>query len=241
MKAYDKDLDEVRTNLKSANRIISIAAAHLWLNTLYRNGHGWISAPLLTPKISDDFKQALLDADFVVYNSPTANQIKLVDSMNSGEWEFDLLRRDHTEHFPVLSLRVKVEISHRNRGVLFSPYVQSDKPSENPFSHFRIFEVAARHFKKIHTIVLRIVENGGEVIKYWEDLHWGGLRDLQKLFSEFLDGKSELKSMVASIASHFDPNPFAEGDLYLPERNQPALFRVWSYQLDDYMSQHPGT
>ncbi len=192
-------------------------------------------------KIEGAFLEALKENNFKFDHK--ADGVTSLTIQGRGCWNFwrEGEKRDG-ELKLVLNLGVAGRIEHKERGVVLRPNVAgSCASSDNFWAQLQVFKVVAEFDPSSSPIVKKIVEGDGQATIAWQDIQLGGIRSLSQLFGEFCGNNkgSAVESLVNSHLSPFNPSPIDKSladhkFFYLPESDQPMLFKIWSKQLEDY-------
>ncbi|MBI4090696.1 MAG: hypothetical protein HY422_01610 [Candidatus Komeilibacteria bacterium] len=156
---------------------------------------------------------------------------------NGGYWNF---RHDH-EHTDQITIALSAiaSISETDRGVAFIPCAHGTflSPADNE-SHRRMFRFLASIHPEAPDIVQKLAQD--RVVVRWSEIGLGGIRSIERLFSEFCKGNETLRRLAISILNPFSPNPFSrdnvEEDRFIEESAQPNVLAGWRRQLHELCS-----
>lgn len=128
-------------------------------------------------------------------------------------------------------------IEEKERGVVLMPNVIGCNDSPCDFqSQMKFFNAVERFDKSAKPIIKKIVESGGKIIVSWSEMKLCGVRSVWDLFREFSGNGANpnIDLLASSRMSPFNPSPSFNRDFWLPESDQPALFKIWSEQLENF-------
>lgn len=155
----------------------------------------------------------------------------------SNNWNFKRRAEGEDRSFDArINLHVDFSIDMARRGVVLHPQAMgtSVSPADRG-PNLRMFRALTRMDPDAPKIAKEIAESNGSIMVTWSDLGLGGLRNLSRLFDEFVNGNETIRSMTK--LNIFDPSPDLyqgrhRGDLiYITEPGQPLLFEEWKRQL----------
>jgi hypothetical protein len=172
----------------------------------------------------------------LVDNNP---QEKIPGFVPSNYWNFGK-RKDNDQKFDLrLFLGIKLELSIKERGIIFFPAVfaticSADSRLSNRWAFEALVEDDDASLPDVAKQLARSQE--GRVVVSWTDLGLGGLRMMIDLFLEVAKHKENVFALGQAKKSIFDPAPIdhtGEG-LFVAEIIQPSIFKTWERQLKEY-------
>ncbi len=232
------DLKEIICCLLTEEQIIKKATDSLGLGLC--KGSFYHTSELKTYELTDPrFADALRRFGFKI-NNRVDNIITLSDEnpqpespgvASSGYWNFrknrDALR---------LGLRLICRMNYKERGVIFSPYVQREfLSSSDTLSCLRFFRVVAEYDKHAPALIRQVAQNEKLTVSFTA-IGLSGIRSLAMLFEEFRCYNDEILQLANSGMSPFNPSPSTDDALYAPEYIQASILELWKIQLNKLLS-----
>jgi len=225
-------IGQIRDKLIDSQDLVAMAFKFLGLEISQTLSPYSISNFFAKYEIDGGFREALKENNFVI-KYRTDGIVTLSDKASDGYWNFDF-KDGKGEKRPKLTLSFGVAgfIGKAERGIVFKPNVVGTGVSPIDFyPQYRVFETVAKFDAEASQIIKDTVEGNGQLVVGWDKIKLGGIRSLDQLFKEFAASKSGIESLAVSSVSPFNPSPSL---IWLPEPNQPTLFKIWAEQLKSF-------
>jgi hypothetical protein len=157
----------------------------------------------------------------------------------SNSWNFSRSNNKKKKFDLRLSLSIELQLSIRERGIIFFPTVSATlrSPSSRLSNRWAFNALVDYDDSNLPDIAKQLaVSQEGRILVSWTEMGLGGLRQMIDLFLEVAKHKEDVFALGQAKESIFYPAPIAhKGDsLFVAETIQPSIFKAWEKQLKKY-------